>query len=338
MRVPGVVHPWGGQTPYPPHTIFDYGCLFTTRAKLPMKIYTHQVCLQHEVASGHPETPERLSSLLAHLSDIGLTHDYPLHEAPSVARADILRAHPANHLSHLKQSVATDGVVPLDPDTWLGSHSLEAAMAAAGAVCAGIDDVVAGHDSRIFCAVRPPGHHAESDAAMGFCILNSVAIGALHALQRPEIQRVAILDFDVHHGNGTVEICKDHPDILVCSSFQHPYYPHRFFDSDWPNIINTPLSAGSGSHQFRTAIERDWLPSVAAHRPDVILISAGFDAHALDPLAALNLDDDDFGWVTELIVSLACDHAGGRIVSALEGGYDLAALNSSVTTHLRALA
>ncbi|NKB96999.1 MAG: histone deacetylase family protein [Pseudomonadales bacterium] len=303
-----------------------------------MKIYSHQACIEHEVSPGHPERPERLSNLLAHLSNIGLTHDYPLHDAPRATNDAILRAHPTSHLDHLEQSVPLDGVIPIDPDTWMGRQSLAAALVAAGAVCAGIDDVVKGSDSRVFCAVRPPGHHAESDAAMGFCLLNSVAIGALHALQKAEIGRVAILDFDVHHGNGTVEICKDHPDVLVCSSFQHPFYPHRFYDSDWPNIINTPLPAGSGSYEFRAAIERDWLPAVAAHQPDLILISAGFDAHALDPLAALNLEDDDFRWVTELIVSLASEHANGRIVSALEGGYDLDALNSSVTAHLGALA
>jgi len=303
-----------------------------------MRIYTHPTCTEHEVSPGHPERPERLTSLLHHLHETGLTQDYPLHEAPQATFDDILRAHPQSHLDFVRRMSPAEGVVALDPDTWMGPKSLSAAIFAAGAVCAGVDELLNTDETRIFCAVRPPGHHAESDAAMGFCIFNSIVIGALRALKRTEIQRVAILDFDVHHGNGSVEICKDDPRVLVCSSFQHPYYPHRFYDSDWPNIINTPLPAGSGSMEFRSAIERDWIPAVEQHQPDLILVSAGFDAHQMDPLAALNLDDADFTWVTDLIVAMAKEHTFGKIISVLEGGYDLKALGQSVTAHLKALA
>jgi acetoin utilization deacetylase AcuC-like enzyme len=173
---------------------------------------------------------------------------------------------------------------------------------------------------------------------MGFCLLNSVAIAAIAALDHTDVSRVAVLDFDVHHGNGTVDICRHHPEILVCSSFQHPYYPNRLDDLVQPNIVNTPLSEGSSGSTFRAAIERDWLPALEAHEPDIIFISAGFDAHEEDPLASLNLREDDYRWVTEFIVAMANQYAGGRIVSTLEGGYDLDALARSVTVHLEALA
>ncbi len=302
-----------------------------------MHIYTHRECLAHEVQAGHPERPERLAALLAHLDASGITRDHELREAPTVAPEDVLRAHPQSHLAFLEATQPGEGVVPVDPDTWMGPHSLAAARYAAGAVCAGVDDVLAGHAQQVFCAVRPPGHHAESDAAMGFCLFNSVAIGALKALTHADVNRVAILDFDVHHGNGTVEIFQDRPEVLVCSSFQHPYYPHRFHEMDEAHIVNTPLAAGDGSSEFRAALDRRWWDKVDAHRPDLILVSAGFDAHTLDPLAAINLTEDDFSWVTQQLRALADQHCGGRVVSALEGGYDLDALVRSVEAHLTAL-
>jgi acetoin utilization deacetylase AcuC-like enzyme len=200
-----------------------------------------------------------------------------------------------------------------------------------------VNAVLDGDDQSAFCSVRPPGHHAESDAAMGFCFFNSIAVGADLALARPEISRVAVLDFDVHHGNGTAEIFKDRPEVLVCSSFQHPFYPHRYHDLVRPSIVNTPLPAGTGSQGFRAALEADWLPALETHKPDLILVSAGFDAHRDDPLAGLNLADDDYAWVAELILSAARSHSRGRMVSALEGGYDLAALARSVHAYLARL-
>jgi acetoin utilization deacetylase AcuC-like enzyme len=202
----------------------------------------------------------------------------------------------------------------------------------------GVNDVVAGDVMRVFCAVRPPGHHAEFDSPMGFCLLNSVAIAAINALKLPGIDRVAILDFDVHHGNGTVDLCHQYPEILVCSSFQHPHYPHRLHDVVAPNIVNTPLVAGASGDDFRRAISGSWWQAVEAHKPDLILISAGFDAHRDDPLAHLHLDEADFAWVTQEITALADQFSQGRIVSTLEGGYDLRALAGSTLAHLEVLA
>jgi acetoin utilization deacetylase AcuC-like enzyme len=238
----------------------------------------------------------------------------------------------------LQASQPEDGIVPLDPDTWMSPASLSVAELAAGAVFAGMDTVLNGAQQRVFCAVRPPGHHAERHSAMGFCLLNSVAIAAIAALDHADVERVAILDFDVHHGNGTVDICRDHPQILVCSSFQSPYYPNRLDDLVQPNIVNTPLTAGSSGSIFRAAIERDWLPALEAHQPDIVFVSAGFDAHIDDPLADLRLVEDDYRWVTQFIVAVANQCAQGRVVSTLEGGYNLEALARSAAVHIEALA
>ena len=303
-----------------------------------MRIYTHPEYLNHQVMDGHPERPERLSHLIKHLSRIGLTQDFEIAQPQPVPTSRILAAHSQSHVDFLRESSPREGVVPLDPDTWMSPASFSAAELAAGAVFSGMDTVLNGSQQRVFCAVRPPGHHAERDSAMGFCLLNSVAIAAIAALDHAEVERVAILDFDVHHGNGTVDVCRDHPQILVCSSFQSPYYPNRLEDLVQPNIVNTPLVAGSDGKVFRAALENDWLPTLEAHQPDIVFISAGFDAHVDDPLADLRLVEDDYRWVTQFIVSIANQYAQGRVVSTLEGGYDLDALARSVTTHLEALA
>ena len=303
-----------------------------------MRIYTHPEYLNHQVMDGHPERPERLSHLMKHLSQIGLTQDFEIAQPQPVPTSRILAAHSQSHVDFLRESSPQEGVVPLDPDTWMSPASFSAAELAAGAVFSGMDTVLNGSQQRVFCAVRPPGHHAERDSAMGFCLLNSVAIAAIAALDHAEVERVAILDFDVHHGNGTVDVCRDHPQILVCSSFQSPYYPNRLDDLVQPNIVNTPLVAGSDGRVFRAALERDWLPALEAHQPDIVFVSAGFDAHVNDPLADLRLVEDDYRWVTQFIVSIANQYAQGRVVSTLEGGYDLDALARSVTAHLGALA
>ena len=303
-----------------------------------MRIYTHPEYLNHQVMDGHPERPERLSHLMKHLSQIGLTQDFEVVQPQPVPTSRILAAHSQSHVDFLRGTSPEEGIVPLDPDTWMSPASFSAAELAAGAVFSGMDTVLNGAQQRVFCAVRPPGHHAERDSAMGFCLLNSVAIAAIAALDHAEVERVAILDFDVHHGNGTVDVCRDHPQILVCSSFQSPYYPNRLDDLVQPNIVNTPLVAGSDGRVFRAALERDWLPALEAHQPDIVFVSAGFDAHVNDPLADLRLVEDDYRWVTQLIVSMAIQYAQGRVVSTLEGGYDLDALARSVTAHLGALA
>jgi len=305
-----------------------------------MQIYSDPIYIEHEVPSGHPERADRVRALVNHFEASGMSQDYPLRSARPATDADLLRAHSQQHLDFIASlvPVAGNAPVPLDPDTWLGPHSFAAAKAAAGAICDGVDALLSGATQRVFCAVRPPGHHAERDTPMGFCLFNSVAVGALKALTHADINRVAILDFDVHHGNGTVDIFADNPAVLVCSSFQHPYYPNRLFDVDAGNIVNTPLQAGSNGTAFRHGVERDWLPALERHQPQLILVSAGFDAHQLDPLANINLVEDDFAWVTDLIVDAAQAYSGGRVLSTLEGGYDLGALVSSVSAHLTCLA
>ena len=303
-----------------------------------MRIYTHPEYLNHHVMDGHPERPERLSHVMNHLSQISLTQDFELVQPQPIPPERILAAHSQSHVDFLTASKPKDGIVPLDPDTWMSPASLSAAELAAGAVFAGMDTVLNGAQRRVFCAVRPPGHHAERDSAMGFCLLNSVAIAAIAALDHADVERVAILDFDVHHGNGTVDICRNHPQILVCSSFQSPYYPNRLDNLVQPNIVNTPLAAGSSGSTFRAAVERDWLPALEAHQPDIVFVSAGFDAHVDDPLADLRLVEEDYHWVTQFIVAVANQYAQGRVVSTLEGGYDLDALARSVTAHIEALA
>ena len=303
-----------------------------------MRLYSHADCVNHETPEGHPERSDRLAFLLAHLEQSGFTQDHPVLEASPIEDELVRQAHHPELLKRLRQSHPDEGLTALDPDTWMGSTSMAAALQAAGSVWQGVNDVVSGDETRVFCAVRPPGHHAEFGSPMGFCLLNSVAIAAINALNLPSINRVAVLDFDVHHGNGTVDLCQKHPEILVCSSFQHPHYPHRLHDVEASNIVNTPLAAGASGDDFRREISSSWWQAVEAHRPDLILISAGFDAHRADPLAHINLDEVDFAWVTQEITALAEQFSQGRIVSTLEGGYDLLALARSTLAHLEVLA
>jgi acetoin utilization deacetylase AcuC-like enzyme len=302
-----------------------------------LRYYSHEDCLLHEMQDGHPERPDRLRAVTQYLRASGLLNDLDTRHAPEIDPARLPGVHHNHYLQALNSMRPEEGLVAVDADTTMCPKSLYAARLAAGAVVAATSDVLSGDATRAFCAVRPPGHHAEADASMGFCFYNSIALGARRALEDDHIDRVAILDFDVHHGNGTVDIFKDSPEVLVCSSFQHPYYPHRYADIQRPNIVNSPLAAGSGSMEFRQAIEQDWLPALADHQPQLIFVSAGFDAHRDDPLAQLNLTEADFAWITRLISAAADSYANGRIVSALEGGYDLNALARSVHTHLEAL-
>jgi len=225
----------------------------------------------------------------------------------------------------------------LDPDTCMNKYSLQASLLAAGACIQAVDKVLTGEFPRAFCNVRPPGHHAEYDKAMGFCFFNSIAVAAKHALNQYQLERVAILDFDVHHGNGTESICKDDERILCCSTFQHPLYPFSGENSSYPNIVNSPILAGTTSEQYRQVIEDVWLPALTQFQPQLILVSAGFDAHKFDPIGGLNLIESDYSWITEQIVRVANQYAGGKVVSTLEGGYDLYALSQSVLSHVRAL-
>ncbi|MEQ8859413.1 MAG: histone deacetylase family protein [Pseudomonadales bacterium] len=302
-----------------------------------MLLFSHPRCLDHRMQPRHPESPERLRAVLHHLEASGLLQAMSVRDANAVSLARLEAVHDPAYLRRISALAPRQGLAAVDGDTFLCPDTLAAAAVAAGAVADAVDAVLDGADRRAFCAVRPPGHHAEGNLAMGFCFYNNVAVGAAAALERDGVERVAIVDFDVHHGNGTVDIFKDRPEVLVCSSFQHPFYPDRLTDLERPNLVHTPLPAGCAGEAFRQAIERDWLPALAAHRPQLILVSAGFDAHRLDPLGGLNLDEEDFRWVTRRIVDAAERHADGRVVSTLEGGYDLDALARSVGAHLEAL-
>ena len=261
-----------------------------------MELFTHPECLQHNAPPGHPERPARLAAVIDRLQADGLMDELSVRTPAAAGNEALARVHDPRYVEAVAAASPDNGYVRIEADTVMSPGSVNAARLAAGAVFEAVDDVLRGATRRAFCAVRPPGHHAESATVMGFCFFNSIAVGADRALDA--LQRVAILDFDVHHGNGTVEMFAERPEVLVCSSFQYPYYPGIRQRVDRPNIVNTPLPAGAGGTAFRAAIERDWLPALESHRPQLILVSAGFDAHADDPLAGLELQDDDYRWIT----------------------------------------
>jgi acetoin utilization deacetylase AcuC-like enzyme len=285
----------------------------------------------------HPESPDRLVAIDDQLVASGLAGSLARHEAPAATAEQLARVHDRRYVEAIEAASPASGLRYLDPDTALNPHSVDAALHAAGSVVHAVDLVCGGECRNAFCAVRPPGHHAESRRAMGFCVFNSVAVGAAHALAVHGMSRVAIADFDVHHGNGTEEMFSDDPRVLMVSTFQYPLYPMSGVDNPAPNMVNIPLAPGSGSAAFRDAVRKHWLPALDAHEPELILISAGFDAHREDPLAGLALTEDDYAWVTRELVTVAKRHAGGRIVSSLEGGYALSALGRSVAAHVREL-
>jgi acetoin utilization deacetylase AcuC-like enzyme len=298
---------------------------------------THPSCLQHEMGPDHPECPDRLTAIHDHLLSSGLDPHLARHEAPAATAEQLARVHDRRYVEAIEAAAPASGLRYLDPDTALNPYSVIAALHAAGGVVHAVDLVCSGEYQTAFCAVRPPGHHAESRRAMGFCVFNSVAVGAAHALAVHGLSRVAIVDFDVHHGNGTEEMFSDDPRVLMVSTFQYPLYPYSGVDNPAPNMVNIPLSAGSGGAQFRDAVREHWLPALDHHEPELILVSAGFDAHREDPLAGLAFTEDDYAWVTRELAGVAKRHAQGRIVSSLEGGYALSALGRSVAAHVREL-
>ncbi len=286
----------------------------------------------------HPECPERLDAVQDRLIASGLDALIEHHAAPLVRREQLARVHAAHYIDEIEAASPESGVHYLDPDTALNSHSLSAARHGAGALILATDLVVSGTRSTAFCAVRPPGHHATRDRAMGFCLFNNVAVGVAHALEHHGLARAAVVDFDVHHGNGTEDIFAGDDRVIMTGTFQYPLYPYSGVEPLGPNMHNVPLAPGSGSEAFRKAFIDVCLPALEAHRPEMIFVSAGFDAHREDPLANLQLTDDDYGWVTTRIVEVAARHSAGRVVSTLEGGYALSALGRSATAHVRALA
>ena len=305
---------------------------------MPTALLTHPDCALHEMGDGHPESPARLRSVLAALHSSGLAKRLVAREAPEATREQLERVHAADLVDTVFEASPVRGYAYLDPDTSMNPQSLSAALHAAGALVMATDMVMSGEVQSAFCAVRPPGHHATRGRAMGFCVFNNVAIGAAHAIAAHGLERVAILDFDVHHGNGTEDAFHDDPRVMLCSTFQHPYYPYSGADSGNAHIINVPLPAMTDGAGFRAAVERFWLPALEEHRPQLVFVSAGFDAHRDDPLAYLKLDDDDYRWVTEKLVEVADRHAQGRVVSTLEGGYNVDALARCVVEHVSVLA
>jgi acetoin utilization deacetylase AcuC-like enzyme len=302
-------------------------------------LFTHPACLEHDTGAHHPERPERLRAIIGALE----TEAFALlerREAPRAEKAQLARLHPESHIERLLALIPETGFAALDGgDTIVSPRSGEAALRAAGAAIAAVDAVIAGEARNAFCAVRPPGHHAEPEQAMGFCLFNNVAIAALHARAAHGLKRVAVVDFDVHHGNGTQAAFEHDPDLFYASTHQWPLYPGTGSPQEHGvgNIVNAPLRPFAGSEEFRATITQFVLPALDRFAPELLLISAGFDAHMRDPLASLNLVEADFAWVTRELCTLAARHCQGRVVSTLEGGYDLRALAASSAAHVDAL-
>ena len=309
--------------------------------------FTHPHCHLHEMGEGHPECPERLDAIRDHLMSTGLYDALEHHEAPEAALADLELAHGRMHVASirgltdgLRDDIAAGGPphVQVDPDTSMNLHTWDAALRAAGAALAATDAVLAGELQTAFCAVRPPGHHACKDKAMGFCFFNNVAVAARYALERHGLKRVAIVDFDVHHGNGTEDIVAGDQRILMVSFYQHPFYPYGGARSNASNLLNLPVPAYAKGDLVRHLVKEHWLPRLEAYKPELIFISAGFDAHREDELGQMGLVESDYAWMTRKLRKVAERHAQGRIISTLEGGYNLPALARSVEAHIRELA
>lgn len=299
-------------------------------------IIQHDDCLRHDPGPKHPESTQRVNAVMSGLEEIKGLQILP---APRATPEQISRVHPEAFWNDIQANEPSEGIVAIDSDTYLSNGSVNAALRASGGLCYAIDQILDKKTLRAFCAVRPPGHHSETETAMGFCLLNHVAIGARHALENPAIKRVAIIDFDVHHGNGTQAIFEDCPDVLFVSSHQLPLYPGTGSadETGCGNVLNLPLAPGDGSRKFRNTWSRHGLPAVDKFAPDLILISAGFDAHQRDPLGQIELQDADYHWITRQICDLATDSCEGRVASILEGGYDLQALATASRAHVKAL-
>ena len=299
---------------------------------------SHPDCLKHDMGTGHPEQPARLTAIEDQLIASGIDGFLQRYEAPLATDEQLALVHPLKYVRAVREAAPETGTVHLDPDTAMNPHSLRAALRAAGAAVLAVDLIFQNKIQNAFCSVRPPGHHACRARPMGFCIFNNVAVAARHAIHAHGLERVAIVDFDVHHGNGTEDIFEGDPRVLMASIFQHPFYPYSGTEMPASNMVNVPLAAGAGSKQFQEAVTRHWIPALDDFRPELVIFSAGFDAHVEDDMAMLQLKDADYRWVTEQVKAIADRHAGGRIVSMLEGGYALSALGRSVVQHLRVLA
>ncbi len=298
---------------------------------------SHPDCRLHDMGEYHPESPTRLDAIHDHLIGTGLEQALQFHEAPQVTNEQLLRVHPQEYIDEIHSAAPTTGIHHLDPDTAMSPGTLKAALRAAGAGVLAVDMVMSGKAPNAFCAVRPPGHHAERAMAMGFCFFNNIAVAAAHALANG-LKRVAIIDFDVHHGNGTDNIFSGDERVLMVSIFQHPFYPYSGADNPAPNMLNVPVPAGTRGPAFRDIVTEKWLPRLREFAPEMIFVSAGFDAHYDDDMGSLGLMESDYAFVTRELLAVAAETAKGRLVSMLEGGYVLDALARSVGAHVRALA
>lgn len=298
---------------------------------------THPACRLHDMGPGHPECPARLGAIEDELHVRGV-YDFLLHrEAPRAGVEHLVRVHPLRYVEDLSGRTPAAGLAHIDPDTWMCPETFEAALRAAGANVLATDLVLGGEVERAYCNVRPPGHHAERATAMGFCFFNNVAVAVRHALDHHGLRRVAVLDFDVHFGNGTEAVLRDDPRVLICSSYQYPLWPNMDPPTRPGHVVNCALPPGSGSDEFRRAVTDHWVPALDDFRPELVLISAGFDAHASDDMSHLRWTTADYGWITDVACAVADRHASGRIVSTLEGGYHLPALAASVALHVERL-
>ncbi len=299
---------------------------------------THRDCIKHDMGLEHPESPARLGAIRDALVEARIMDSLMCVEAPKVSRDHILRVHDETYVNNLfDQRPDESSYLQVDADTGMNHYSLDAALYASGAVVKATDLVLTGEADNAFCNVRPPGHHAERNKAMGFCFFNSIAVGAMYAIEKYGLERVAIFDFDVHHGNGTEDIFENEPRVLICSSYQSPLYPYSGCESIEGHIINVALPSATEGATYRKNVEREWLPQLHAFKPEMIFISAGFDAHRDDPLAQLCLDEADFAWLTQMIMDIASQYSENRIVSSLEGGYNLNALGRSALAHVKTL-
>jgi acetoin utilization deacetylase AcuC-like enzyme len=301
-------------------------------------VITHPDCLKHEMGAHHPERPQRLGAIEEYIAAADLGRHLVRHQAPLATDEQLSRVHPIEYVRAIRDAVPESGTVHLDPDTAMNPHTLDAALRAAGAAVLATDLVMKDSVKTAFASVRPPGHHACRARPMGFCIFNNVAVAAKHAIAEHGLERVAVIDFDVHHGNGTEDIFEGDPQVLMASTFQHPFYPYSGTEDPASNMFNVPLAAGAGGRELREAVTEVWLPALNDFRPELILFSAGFDAHVEDDMAMLRFVDSDYAWVTRQVKAVADHHAKGRIVSVLEGGYSLPALGRSAVEHLRVLA
>jgi acetoin utilization deacetylase AcuC-like enzyme len=298
---------------------------------------THSSCGKHNMGADHPECPERLHAIKDQLIASGVLDHLIHYDAEPASKEQLTQVHTNQYVEWVFQQAPDEGLIHLDGDTAMNKYTLNAALHAAGASVQAVDLVMAGEVENAFCCVRPPGHHAGRSGASGFCIFNNVAVAAAHAIKHHRLQRVAILDFDVHHGDGTEDIFHDNPQVMLCSTFRHPFYPYTGAESGNDHIINVPLAAGTRGAEFREAITQHWLPALDRFQPEFLLISAGFDAHYEDDMGGLALKEADYLWVTETLNQVAKKHAQGRIVSTLEGGYALHALGRCVMTHIKSL-